>query len=180
MNTNELIQTVSERLFTERAANVYAIVDGASAPDLLQTLATYQPDYECLYRGELKPDLAHAAPYLVCLEPDSEFTNWVVGKGWGKHWGIFVAADDNLHAMRRHFRKFLIVYDAGNKPMYFRYYDPRVLRLYLPTCNAEELKTLFGPVMYYVLEDETSANVLRFEFASGALQQHKEPLAQEN
>ena len=46
--------------------------------------------------------------------------------------------------------------------LYFRYYDPRVLRIYLPTCNQEEMATLFGPVTAYLLEDKDPDLLLRF------------------
>jgi hypothetical protein len=36
----------------------------------------------------------------------------------------------------------------------FRYYDPRVLRAFLPTCNAGELKTLFGDVDQFFIESK--------------------------
>ena len=71
--------------------------------------------------------------------------------------------------MRNHFRTFLMVYDTEFKPLYFRYYDPRVLRIYLPTCDAEGLATLFGPVVNYFLEDEDPKNALRFRMEGGAL-----------
>ena len=54
--------------------------------------------------------------------------------------------DATLEELRRHFRKFLKVEDPKGKSLIFRYYDPRVLRVYLPTCNAMELQTVFGPV----------------------------------
>ena len=36
-----------------------------------------------------------------------------------------------------------------------------VLRVYLPTCNAGEMKTVFGPVGSYVLQDEDPSVFLR-------------------
>jgi hypothetical protein len=37
---------------------------------------------------------------------------------------------------------------AIHKPcLLFRYYDPRVLRVYLPSCRPSELETVFGPVV---------------------------------
>ena len=105
-----------------------------------------QPEFACLYRGELAPDMAEVAPYLVRLEPATEFADWVVSGGWGKHWGVFALAHATLREMRHHFRAFLTVYDPEGKPLLFRYYDPRVLRVYLPTCDARELETVFGPV----------------------------------
>lgn len=176
MINEALAQSVSERLFAEEAANVYAVLDGASVPNLLDQLYELEPEHECLYRGELQPDVAEVAPYLVCLEPDSEFTRWLVAEGWGRHWGVFVSSDADLRALRRHFRTFLVVYDPEGKPLYFRYYDPRVLRLYMPTCNEQELQTVFGPVVSYLLEDEDPKQLLRFQFMGGTLRQERHAL----
>ena len=40
----------------------------------------------------------------------------------------------------------------GGERVYFRFYDPRVLRVYLPTCSSSELKGVFGPVGRFVVE----------------------------
>jgi hypothetical protein len=147
-------------------------------PDLLGKLhGPDSPEFECLYSGELKPDLAEVAPYLVRLEPGSEFTLWVLEQGWGNHWGIFALSAADLRELRRHFRRFLTVYDPSGKPLLFRYYDPRVLRTYLPTCNPEELSTLFGPVSCYLLEGEKPEEMLRFQLASGSLVRQEKQLA---
>jgi len=37
-----------------------------------------------------------------------------------------------------------------------------VLRAYLPTCNAEDINIVFGPIGSYVLEDEDSSMLQRF------------------
>ncbi|MBA3805009.1 MAG: DUF4123 domain-containing protein [Acidobacteria bacterium] len=142
-------------------------------PGLLPKLHEQRPEYECLYRGELAPDLAEVAPYLVQLEPSSDFTNWILEHGWGKHWGIFATSTVDLRAMRRHFRTFLIVHDEEGKPLYFRFYDPRVLRVYLPTCNADELKSFFGPVITYTLEDKNSDVMLCIRITAGSVQEER-------
>jgi hypothetical protein len=148
---------------------LYAILDGASVPELLDKLYEFGPKFECLYRGELAPDLAEVAPYLVVLEPRTQFAEWVIRSGWGQHWGVFVAASPDLAAMRHHFRRFLTVHTEEGQPLYFRYYDPRVLRIYLPTCNAEELETVFGPVHEYLLEGESPETLVRFRKSAGTL-----------
>ena len=156
-------------LFAEPDAPVYAVLDGASVEGLLQRLNDYQPAAECLYRGELAPDIAEVAPYLVQLDPKSAFCDWVLNAGWGKHWGIFAVSRADLRTMRRHFRNFLTVHDSEGKPLLFRYYDPRVLRVYLPTCNAKELEAIFGPVLCYIVEDEEPGELLRFQVTNGEL-----------
>lgn len=177
MAIKDIVQSVYQHLFSEEETRVFAVLDGASVPDLLEKLYHYEPEYVCLYRGDLKPDMAEVAPYLVRLEPNSELTDWIIGQGWGKHWGIFALSLADLKAMRLHFRRFLIVHDSHGKPLLFRYYDPRVLRVYLPTCNAEELAIVFGPVMSYILEDENPGVALSFRTTSGSLQQEKLQIA---
>jgi hypothetical protein len=169
----ETLENIAPHLFTEDAENVFALLDGASVPGLLQKLLQLKPEHECLYRGEVKPDIAEVAPYLVRLEPEAEFTEWVLEQGWGKHWGVFALSPAALATLRRHFRPLLIVHDADGKPLYFRYYDPRVLRTYLPTCNAQELAAMFGPVTCFIAEEEDPGTLLRFQAPAGALVQMK-------
>ena len=169
MTNEDATRALYERLFADEAANAYAVLDGASVEELLPKLYDLEPEFECLYRGELEPDMAEVAPYLVRLEPETEFADWVLEEGWGRHWGVFAVTDAGLRDAHRHFRSFLTVYDPGGKPLLFRYYDPRVLRVYLPTCNAGELRTLFGPVSCFLLEGEDPNTLLRFRLDGEAL-----------
>jgi hypothetical protein len=143
---------LKQHLFSERA-NVFAVLDGASVEGLRRKLYEMSPPYYCLFRGNLTPDVEEVAPYIIGLVPDAPFTEWVLGEGFGKHWGVFALSRNSLTEMRRHFRSLLTVHDETGKPMIFRYYDPRVMQSYLPTCNAGELKTFFGKVDKFFAED---------------------------
>jgi hypothetical protein len=171
--------SLATQLFSDPATNVFAILDGASIPDLLDMLYQHYPEFVCLYRGELDPDIAEVAPYLVRLEQKTPVTDWLLTRGWGKHWGIFVTTKSDLTAVRQHFRRFLTVHSSDGTPMLFRYYDPRVLRVYLPTCNAQELATVFGPVERFVSEGSTPEACLQFHLLNGALIQENLNLLQE-
>ncbi|MBI5384816.1 MAG: DUF4123 domain-containing protein [Verrucomicrobia bacterium] len=168
MNTPEAtpprVARLKQLLFTTEEEPVYAILDGASVPELLERLAIAKEEHVCLYRGELGPDLARMAPYLVKLRQESPFTDWILSEGWGNHWGIFTTAPVGLEAMRRHLRHFLRVKDPAGQILYFRYYDPRVLRVYLPTCNVRELQFVYGPAGRYVCEGAKAAEALAFAF----------------
>ena len=83
-------------------------------------------------------------------------------KGWGKSWGVYLTSDWPLPALRNFLRQFLMVSLPDGKQVYFRFYDPRVLRLYLPLCTADEANEFFGPVKYYVMEDQAPDALLRF------------------
>ena len=168
---SKLSDSLHRELFADKSASIYAILDGASVPGLLEKLAEHAPEYTCLFSGQLDPDLAEAAPYLVRLDPADPFTDWVLERGWGNHWGIFAAlpASAAFKAVRKHLRSFLRVRSPEGKPLLFRYYDPRVFRVYLPTCNGQELRTVFGPVRMFMLESEQADELMRFTVAEGAL-----------
>ena len=75
-------------VFAGNDCAVFALIDGAAAPKLVKALHEKKPEFCCLYPGELKPDIAAVAPYLVRLEPEKEFTESLLQEGWGTHWGL--------------------------------------------------------------------------------------------
>jgi hypothetical protein len=156
------VAVLKQLLFASECESVYAVLDGASVPGLLKRLAAAREESACLYRGELEPDLAEVAPYLVKLREKSEFTEWLLEEGWGRHWGIFAITPVGLEALRRHFRQFLRVKDHTGKILYFRYYDPRVLQVYLPTCRRDEIKIIYGPVLRFIAEDRKAGTAYVF------------------
>ncbi len=169
-----------EKYLFRKDNHTYAILDGASVPDLPNKLYEMAPVNICLYQGELPPDLVYVAPYLVHLSPGTPFTDWLLTECWGKHWGIFAQSPMSLTGMRKHFRLLLTVYDDQGKPMLFRYYDPRVLSSFLKTCNQDELEIIFGKVKYYFAELTEEVQLLRFNFTNQKLKETKLKIEIEN
>jgi hypothetical protein len=62
----------------------------------------------------------------------------------------------------------------------FRYYDPRVLRVYLPTCQPNELRTVFGPIRSYLVEGEDGKSLIEFEFDGNRLHERRISLASDD
>jgi hypothetical protein len=142
--------------------NVFAILDGARNKKIYSRLKQHSRDvYTCLYEGRLPEVLRYAAPYLVELHKD-DFTQWLLKEAWGDSWGIFLISSSSIGDVRRHLRKFLMVEGPNKKQMYFRYYDPRVFRTYLPTCNPGELDTIFGPIDSFISEDENPKHMIHY------------------
>jgi hypothetical protein len=113
--------------------------------------------------------VVYAAPYLVYLSPDSKFADWVFENAFGKHWGIFAQSRRSMVEMRRHFRALMQAYDERGNALKFRFYDPRVLSKFLPTCNGGELRTLFGEVEAFYTESQENDGLMRFRIDSGKL-----------
>ena len=143
---------------------VWAILDGARDNRIYGAVDAYGGEKSCLYAGTLPWQLKMAAPYLVELERDDKFTDFVLRQGWGNSWGVFLHAGTSASRLRRHLRGFLRVRDEAGKKLIFRYYDPRVLRVYLPTCWTEELKAVYGPITRFLTEDQDGDAVLEFTF----------------
>jgi pSer/pThr/pTyr-binding forkhead associated (FHA) protein len=141
---------------------LYGLLDAACEPSVLKVLFESKEQYQSLFEGAQGAQLAHFAPYLVRLPEKSPLVETLVQQGWGKNWGVFVTSNETLDGLRHHFRHFLTVRLPNRKQAYFRFYDPRVLRLFLPTCTAEEINLIFGPIRYYVMEDEKPDELLRF------------------
>jgi hypothetical protein len=150
---------LKDRLFARKGEEVYAVVDGARDPSIVDLVRGSGQRYACLYSGKLPPELAAVAPYVVRLWRDHPFTAEWLDLAWGQSWGIFAIAPANLEEMRRHLRRFLRVRTEQGQALVFRYYDPRVLRVYLPTCTKEELATFFGPVSSFFVETEDARRV---------------------
>ncbi len=142
--------------------NMWTIVDCARDPQAWSTLYSSTLQRECLYAGALHPRLEQVAPYLVQLEFEDPQSIRLINRAWGNQWGIFLRSGATLQSLRKHLRKFLRVTGPGGKPLVFRYYDPRVLRVFLPTCSALQLDQLFGPIESIATEDAGRAKLLEF------------------
>jgi hypothetical protein len=128
------------------AQPLYAILDAAHTPRILELLSGAKERFECLYNGQSAVHLASCAPYLVELPPRSRLLRKLVREGWGQNWGIFLTCGLPFEEIRKHFRHFLKIKDESGAEYYFRYYDPRVLRVFLTNCNTEERAEFCGPV----------------------------------
>lgn len=148
---------------------LFCILDGASVPQLPMQLYKMQAANVCLFKGDLEPDMLYVAPFVVHLPANDKFTDWMLSESFGKHWGIFVHSRRSMQEMRRHFRSLVNVYDEEARSLIFRFYDPRVLNRFLPTCNNEQLKTFFGDVDTFFAEDGNKLS--SFQLENGSLKQ---------
>lgn len=157
------LERVQERLWPRgNDAYSWALLDGARDRRVQPAVQSSGLAYRCLYTGDLPPELARVAPWLVRLSRDAPLTRELVEDAWGHSWGVFLRAPVGLDALHRHLRRLLRVKTEQGRTMLFRYYDPRVLRVFLPTCTAAEVEQVFGPVASFVLEGDAPEQMLTF------------------
>ena len=141
---------------------LYALLDASREPSVLKVIYESKEEFQSLYEGAQGQQLAHFAPYLIRIPQKSALVETLAKQAWSKSWGVFVTCDLPLKELRTHFRHFLNVKLPDGKQVYFRYYDPRVLRLFLPTCLPDETTQFFGPVKQFLMEAEDPATALHF------------------
>lgn len=155
-------RSVLEALAAERDT-LFALLDPTRSPRVLQLLRESVEYSRSLYEGSAGDTLADVAPYLVEL-PDkrSRLVTALVTEGLMRRWGVFLTSTRPFKDVRRHFRRFLVVReeDTGER-LYFRFYDPVVLRSFLPTCSVLQSREFFDEVSVFLPEGDRG-ELLRF------------------
>lgn len=161
--------------------HVHWVLDGARDPDIVNLVRASGLQHTCLFSGPMHPRLQAAAPYLVHLPADSAATTELLKRGWGKAWGIFTIAraDVTLAAQRLHLKKFLRVQTEDGNVLAFRYYDPRVLTTYLPTCTGDEFREFLGPLSRIIAESDGGNKALEYALHEAAMRIRECPVVRE-
>ncbi|MDI1476391.1 DUF4123 domain-containing protein [Polyangium sp. y55x31] len=135
---------------------LYAVVDAARDDRILELLREHVEPHRSLYDGIEGETLEEVAPYLVGpMREDSELLDKLVLEGWGKRWGIWCTSEERFVEVRRHWRRFLMVeLEESGERVYFRFYDPGVMRVFWDSCEEGQRAELFGRARSWYLEQE--------------------------
>lgn len=137
-------------------APLFATLDTARDDRILELLRQSVEPHQSLYEGIQGEPLATVAPYLVGpFRKDSVLLDRLVMEGWGKRWGIYVTSREPFKEVRRHFRRFLMVeLEETGEQLYFRFYDPWVLRTFWPTTTSQQVADLSRPLVGVLVESD--------------------------
>jgi hypothetical protein len=141
---------------------LYALLDAARDRRILPLLRSAPDEHACLFDGEKGQRLADVAPYLVELSPDSPLLEVLVYDGWGDAWGLYLLGLRPFKEIRRRLRRSLMVQDEEtDKRLYFRFYDPRVMRTFWPTCTTRQRSEFVGNEISVILFEGANAEIIR-------------------
>jgi hypothetical protein len=133
-------------------SRLYAVVDAARDKriyDLVQDALFPM----CLFRTDVVSPLARSAPYLVPVEHAERLIEAWRRTGLGQSWGIFLRSGEEQARLRQRLRTFNQAKLPDGRVVLFRWWDPRVFRVYMPTCNADDLALWFAIVDEYLCEN---------------------------
>lgn len=141
---------------------LYGIVDAAQDASLaFEAEERFGVRIRSLFRGEAAQFMREFAPYLIPIDPASAYLDhWA--ERWGKNVGILLTSFADPDKLFRHLREIFVVKDEEGQKYFFRYYDPRVLTVYLPTCTPEDSREFFGPIQAIFIEGNDPGSLTRF------------------
>jgi hypothetical protein len=160
--TSQLAAALRERIALRRGERLYGIVDAAQDAELaFEAERRFGVKIRMLFQGEAAQYMTEVAPYLVPIDPGSEYLeSWA--QRWGKNVGVLLTTAADPAKLFRHLREIFVVKDEEGHEYFFRYYDPRVLRAFMPTCGAEQAKEFLGPVRSFFSEGEEPHSLRSF------------------
>lgn len=151
----------------------YILLDAARMNQAMEVSKNLNPNFNSLYKDREDPIVQSVAPFLFIFPHSEEFSNYYFKEGWGNSWGVMIYTTAGFDELRRHFQRFVIVKSEDGVEFYFRFYDPRVLRVFLPDCDSKQLKAFFGPVHYFLVEDENPDYMIKFWMENNQLKSLK-------
>jgi hypothetical protein len=153
-----------ERLAADR---LYAVVDAARDPVLARAgFEQFDLDRYSLFPGNTSRQLATVAPFLIPVPFESKYPFRTSGyfEMWAEHLGgsggILFTSSADVRIVWEHLRDVYLAGDDKGNEFYFRFYDPRVLRNFLPSLTAAEAKQFFGPARRFFIEGDGGTEVL--------------------
>jgi hypothetical protein len=146
---------------------LWAVFDVAGAPAVYDYLAALDPDRAApLARGDLAEQYAAVTPWLARL--DAASCAWIrdtilADPAQADSWGIYVVASSpevSRDALRRRLGRLLTVRLPEGGLVRFRFYDPRVMQVFLGSASQAEVAAVFGREIVAIgVQPTASANV---------------------
>jgi hypothetical protein len=153
------------QVLTSESRRLFAVYDGArDAPRLFERLEQSGLPMACLIGGPLTSPLREAAPWCVQIDPSSLAARTIFRDYWGRAASIFVGASPEIGvvAVSRQLKQLLRVQLPSGSRAMFRFYDPRVLRVFLPTCDQEQWRVVMGSHESLWCESADGSGLLRW------------------
>ncbi len=145
-----MLNVLQNLFYEDHHTSLYAIIDAAKITELTTQLLIYEPEYQILFEGEDAMLLEEVAPYLVKLEKDTVFNQWVFDEVYANDGAIFLKSRYDTDTLSQHFKRFTkvsreVINPKNNKRMlqegFLAFYDPRVLPEWLESVENDVKKS---------------------------------------
>ena len=122
----------------DAGSKLFVLIDPSRNPGLLTIAQGLTDEGACLFIGDARQEFEDDAPWLFRCDESGEFVRYLVGKGLGRRWSVFVESDLEFAQIFTHFRKFVKVVDGDGDQIFWRFYDPMIISGQLPFLTIEQ------------------------------------------
>jgi hypothetical protein len=165
-----LVESLATLLVAEPEQHLFAVLDAARSGAIFEALESAKERRASLLGIDIAEEVRRASPYLVDVRLDGPLLERFLSGGWGDAWGVLLTSNYELDFLIDHLRSIVHARTEEGGRYFFRFYDPRVLRLYLPTCTPRELDDFFGPIRRFLVEGKQGEDeVVEYSVRDGAL-----------
>ncbi len=145
---------------------IYAVADAARDHDLAwAAFDRFGLDRWSLFPADTAAAMRRVAPYLIPVPfgprfpyPGSGYLELWATRLWGAR-GILVSSPADPRSVWEHLRELFLAVDEEHVEYYFRFYDPRVLRGFLPTLAGDEVRQFYGPIQRFFVEGTEAGEI---------------------
>lgn len=130
------------------ATRAYLLLDGAQIDNLMMQIYQLDESPEChaLYLGTRYQALSDVGPVLARLVPGSRLEQHFV-EHWQTTAGIWLESDVSESELVEHLRSLVHADLSSGVTVLLRYYDPRILRQWLPELTSDQRDQVMGPIL---------------------------------
>ncbi len=109
-----------------------------------------------------------AAPFIFEIDLE-KLGNLAVQPGIFLHKIMVVESEHSINLVQQHYSQF-VVQEIKGKPFFFRFWAADIFQKFAATCDAEQLKEIFGRAISFTLSTDEQDRSLVFSFDGHKLQ----------
>jgi hypothetical protein len=130
----------------------FALVDGVRNRAAIEAVRASDPERaRSVLVGRRNSDLDACAPHLLWLPMVRSLAKEIVLDAASESECVFLEAQAPFAEVARHLRRQLVVESEDGSSKLFRFFDPAILRTYLPTLSERESSRFFGPITSFYI-----------------------------
>lgn len=135
------------------AGHLWAVVDGVSWPEITSMIEADTTVEACCLYTTVDQQTRLLAPWLIRLEPGASLTEDVIKHDQHRHALILFRSSETMDVLRAHLRRFTMLQtpEAPDAPVYFRFYDGRVMLDIISTMSDRFCEKFFDPISQIVV-----------------------------
>jgi hypothetical protein len=129
---------------------LYAILDAGRSEAIY--LGIDAVEHYNLFDEEIAQQLAEAAPYLIELSMDCDYSKEILMQEYGNNSMLFIYSCEDIAILVNFFRQYTRMI-VDKQEAIFAFYDPRVFHRFMRNAGDEEMKAFFSLVEQYACEE---------------------------